>query len=110
MPIDMDRAKNMLRKASLKSLADVGHFILDESNTIAPLEDGTLINSGQVAVDEEKLTVTISYDTPYALRQHEDLELHHENGRRAKFLTSAVDDNRRRIKEYLEKDIQGAFT
>ena len=37
--------------------------------------------------------MTISYDTVYAVRQHEDLSLRHDDGRQAKYLETAMADN-----------------
>lgn len=107
MSVDIAKARAIFKANSVKTLREVGEFILKESNQIAPFEDGELINSGRVVVDEENLSVQISYNTPYALVQHEDLELHHTNGRRARFLTSAAKDNQRRIREYLESGVKG---
>jgi len=36
----------------------------------------------------------VSYNTPYAVYQHEDLTLHHEKGRKAKYLEDVINDPR----------------
>ena len=59
---------------------------LTESRQEAPIEEGTLERSGAATVDRRKLTGAVSYDTPYAVRQHEELEYRHDTGRKAKYL------------------------
>lgn len=58
-----------------------------------PVDEGTLRNSGRVEGPDGKGAVTAAFGgaaAPYALRQHEDLTLHHELGE-ARFLTRAVE-------------------
>jgi len=51
-----------------------------------PIEEATLERSGVATVDEGELTAAVSYDTPYAVRQHEELTYRHDAGRTAKYL------------------------
>lgn len=89
MRITMDRRSLVglaVRKAAAQGLTDGAEHLLEESNRIAPIEEGTLIRSGVASVDEQQLRAAVSYDTPYAVRQHEDTRLRHDEGRRAKWL------------------------
>lgn len=72
------------------ALQDVGEYILEESNRVVPHEVGDLQDSGRVSVDDK--VVAISYDTPYAVVQHEDMTFKHDAGRKAKFLEDAISD------------------
>lgn len=81
--------------------------ILDASNAIAPIDEGTLIRSGHVVIDD--LRVTIVYDAPYAIRQHEKLNYKHANGRKAKFLASAMQDNIDRVMASLTDELDNAL-
>ncbi|MEV2249405.1 hypothetical protein AB0I94_02410 [Streptomyces sp. NPDC050147] len=65
---------------------------LKVSNERVPLEEGTLERSGRVDVDG--LNGAISYDTVYAVRQHEELTWKHLPGRQAKYLESAMNSER----------------
>lgn len=58
--------------------------LLTEANKSVPHDEGTLERSGQASVDGTRGAV--SYDTPYAARQHEDMALHHDGKGRAKWL------------------------
>lgn len=74
------------KAAARRGLALGAEHILAESRKLVPHEEGTLERSGVAAVDEAKLLAVVSYDTPYAVRQHEDLGARHDDGRSAKFL------------------------
>lgn len=98
--------KKDVEKGGVEGLQEAAEFLLDESNKTAPIADGTLINSGAVTVDD--LEAVISYDTPYAVRQHEDTTQRHSNGRQAKFLENAYKENITAIQEFLAEAIKGA--
>lgn len=80
----------LIRAAMKRGLLTAGEHILNVSNSRVPIEDGDLERSGAVTeADMGDLTVAISYDTPYAVVQHEDMTLHHDAGRSAKYLAIA---------------------
>lgn len=79
-----------LREAAMDAIADLAEFGLEESNRIVPIEEGTLARSGTVSVDRASGVAQVSYDTPYAIVQHEDTQLRHDQGRQAKFLEDAM--------------------
>lgn len=58
--------------------------LLSEANKQVPHDEGTLERSGRASNDGKRGAV--SYDTPYAVRQHEDLSLHHDGKGQAKWL------------------------
>lgn len=66
--------------------------LLAESKKIVPLEEGTLERSGRVDVDG--LNGSVSYDTVYAVRQHEELTWKHLPGRSAKYLEKPMNSER----------------
>lgn len=66
-----------------------GEHVLGESNAHTPIEEGPLERSGKVTQDPDQFKVAVSYNTPYAVRQHEDLTYAHDPGRTAKFLENA---------------------
>ena len=67
-------------------------LLLDESNRKVPLETGTLIRSGTAAAQGNEAAV--GYNTPYAVRQHEELGYAHPGQGEAKFLETAMHNNR----------------
>ena len=73
------------------ALLEGAQLVLTDSDARVPFRDGYLQNSGRVSVDAANHRAAISYDMPYAVRQHEDQTLRHRNGREAKYLERAID-------------------
>lgn len=71
---------------AVKGLHKAVNHLLDASTAVAPIEESTLINSAVPSVDEAALRGAVSYDTVYAIRQHEELTWRHDPGRQAKYL------------------------
>jgi hypothetical protein len=85
-------------KAHLEAAADeaatlMGEHILQVANGHVPIEEGTLERSGRVS-DPTDGAVTVFYDTPYAVVQHEDMTFRHDAGRNAKWLENALNSER----------------
>lgn len=80
--------------AGFKGLMRAGEYLLSESDARVPFEEGTLSQSGATSTDAGAKQVAVSYDTPYAARQHEDLSLKHTDGRQAKFLENPLKSER----------------
>lgn len=78
------------KDARNEGLMVAGLHVLAVSNAKAPIETGELIRSGQVSQDEGTGLTAISYDTDYAVVQHEDMSMNHDDGREAKFLESSL--------------------
>lgn len=65
---------------------------LGVAQQLAPLREGTLSRTGTVTT--EGLNGAISFDTPYAVRQHEELSWRHLPGRQAKYLETPMNTER----------------
>lgn len=65
---------------------------LGVATTLVPLDEGPLQRSGKVQV--EGLNGTISFSTPYAVVQHENLSFRHAPGRTAKYLEGPMNTER----------------
>lgn len=78
--------------------------LLDESNRKAPIETGALIRSGVAKADGNKAAV--GYNTPYAVRQHEELGYQHDSGREAKYLENALINNKAAIFDAVADEIR----
>jgi hypothetical protein len=76
------------RRVASSGLARALEHGLSVSNQHVPLDEGTLERSGKVIVSG--LNGAITYDTPYARRQHEELTWRHLPGRTAKYLENAM--------------------
>lgn len=78
-------------QAAESGLYLAAEHVLNVSNRVVPHETGDLERSG-IAQSESGHAV-VSYDTPYAVVQHERMDYTHSAGRHAKYLESAVDSN-----------------
>lgn len=92
MALNFADALEAMVAGALDGVTLAGENILQVSNTLVPLEEGTLERSGKVTTDSDETSATaaISYNTPYAVIQHEDLTFHHAQGRQAKYLEQAA--------------------
>ena len=77
------------RKAAARvALQFVGEDLLGRAQREAPVDEGTLRGSGSVEVTErgDRLSVEVSFSTPYAARQHEEVTWQHPKGGKSKYL------------------------
>lgn len=89
-----DEIRALLEDAEVTGLTLAGEHLLQVSRTEVPIEEGTLERSGEVSVDETRPAVAVSYNTPYAAAQHENLNLRHQGGRKAKYLEDPMNAER----------------
>lgn len=97
-----------MHEAAADALQDIVEDDLHDAQQAAPIEEGTLIRSGFTEVDRKQLVGQVAFDTPYAVRQHEDPTLHHDSGRKDHYLEDVVEANRKRHLEYLQSKVAGA--
>ena len=128
-------AVNIATEAALKALRTGAEAILTESIDETPVETGTLRRSGTVTVgalpDWEQVyeaaesgtemkdaftdkigkekAVYISFSTPYARRQHEELGYNHPLGGKAKYLETPFNANKKKVIKYAERKVKEAL-
>jgi len=95
-----------LRDGAATGLLIAMEYLLSEANVGVPLDEGILERSGVAQVDRSTLHGIVSYDTPYAVRQHEDLTARHAPGRHAKWLELALQRNRANLPRIVQKQIR----
>lgn len=78
--------KKAIRKGTVRGLTKWAELVLQEARSLVPLYEATLERSGVASVDPAELEAAVSFDTPYAVVQHEDFSLAHAPGRQAKYL------------------------
>lgn len=79
-----------VEKAAQDAMRKAGRKVLKRSKELAPKDDGDLIRSGRVKVDD--MSVSVQYTAPHAALQHERLDWEHADGGGAKFLELASDE------------------
>lgn len=82
-----------------------GYHVLGVANQQVPHETGDLMRSGGVSTDND--SAAIFYDTPYAVVQHEDMGLRHDEGRNAKYLENAVRSEEQVVMTMLQAGLKG---
>lgn len=82
--IDLSSVVGAIKAGAEKGIRNAVEHWLTEANKHVPHDEGTLERSGTASVDGTRGAV--SYDTPYAVRQHEDMTLHHDGKGKAKWL------------------------
>lgn len=88
-----DLVKAMLNANAPEALNHAAELLRGDSVPLAPLDRGPLRGSAQVTpATEASFTAYVSYDTPYAARQHEELDWHHDEGQ-AKYLEQPLVEN-----------------
>lgn len=88
-----------LRGVMSGAVADAAEHLLEQANRAIPIDTGAMQRSGQVTATG--LEAVVSYDTPYAARQHEDTRLRHKSGRKAKWLEDTVNGEQANVVKFL---------
>ncbi|MFF0894738.1 hypothetical protein [Streptomyces sp. NPDC003278] len=104
-----DAALAAVRAAAVRGVRLGAEHLLEASRRRVPIEEGTLERSGVVSVDEGSLTAAVSYDSPYAVRQHEELGYRHDAGRSAKYLERPMHEENGAITEIIAAQVRRAL-
>jgi hypothetical protein len=128
-------AVKIAEDAALKELRTGAEAILTEAIDETPIETGTLRRSGTVTVgalpdgaqvyeaaesgsdmkdafpgpEGKEKAVYISFNTPYARRQHEELGYQHPRGGKAKYLEDPFNRNKNKVLKYAAKQVKKAL-
>jgi hypothetical protein len=128
-------AVKIAEEAGLKALRTGAEAILTEAIDETPIETGTLRRSGTVTVgalpdgaqvyeaaesgsdmkdafpgaEGKEKAVYISFNTPYARRQHEEVGYYHPLGGYAKYLEVPFARNKKKVLKYADKQIRKAL-
>lgn len=105
--VNADDVPAQARAGAQRGLDLALELILATARARAPHEEGTLERSGATARSD--LAGTVSFETPYAVRQHEDMTLRHDDGRQAKFLESAMHDEADTAARLVQQQIRAAL-
>ncbi|MYR46597.1 hypothetical protein [Streptomyces sp. SID5910] len=97
------------RAGALRGVRLGAEHLLQVSRARVPIEEGTLERSATVTVDEADITAAVSYDTPYAVRQHEDMTLRHDAGRSAQYLRGPLHEENGTITELIAAQVRRAL-
>lgn len=99
------RVKDIVSGAAERGLFLTAEHVLGEANKKVPHEEGTLENSGTVSVDPRELRAAVSYNTPYAVKQHE-VDMRHNDGRTHKWLENAMNAEKDTARDIIVKALR----
>lgn len=102
--------QGVLRKIQAEAASavkDAAEHVLEQANRSIPIDTGAMQRSGQVSMNG--LTAVVSYDTPYAVRQHEDTRMRHAKGRKAKWLEDTVRSESETVLGFIADRLRKAF-
>lgn len=102
-------AARQMREGAARGLYLAAEHVLAESQAVVPLDESPLMQSGTASVDPPSLTAVVSYDTPYAVRQHEELTWRHAPGRTAKYLENPLNAARNVVASIIAAEVRRAM-
>ncbi|MFD3902970.1 hypothetical protein HXS80_20495 [Streptomyces sp. CB04723] len=97
------------RASAARGLRLGAEHVLQVSRGRAPIEEGTLERSGTATVDEDELRAAVAYDTPYAVRQHEEMDYRHDAGRTPKYLELPMAEEAGTVGEIIAAEMRRAL-
>ncbi len=92
-----------VERAATRGLQQAADIIHQEAVLRAPKETGVLRNTSYTQAEGNEAIV--AFDTPYAVRQHEELGYHHQDGE-AKYLENACIDRKDVVAETIAESIK----
>lgn len=96
---NLDKEARKIEKLTMAGLMEAGLRVQAVAQQRTPVDTGNLKNSAYTRKQGE-LGVTVGFSAAYAIFVHEDVEARHTTGQ-AKFLESALRDNREAIRQIL---------
>lgn len=102
-------ATRQMREGAARGLLLGAEHVLQLSNEVVPLDESELQRSGTASVDSPSLTAMVSYDTPYAVAQHERMDYRHAPGRSAKYLEHSLNAAREDVAAIIAAQVRRAM-
>jgi hypothetical protein len=111
MPGELDAVRLRMVAAATAATKRVGEDLLGRAQREAPLEEGTLRASGHVEIEHtpHEVTAVVSFNTPYAARQHEETSWMHPRAGKAKYLEDPLKEMAGRYRAVLEAAVRKAL-
>lgn len=107
--LDLGKVARGVHDGAEKGMHLAVEHLLSEGNKHVPHDEGTLERSGRTGVADtgKAITGSVSYDTPYAVRQHEDMSLNHDGKGEAKWLENTMATEADTVRTILATSIRG---
>lgn len=106
MNLSAEQIVRLVREGAAEGLTLAAERVRAVAVPRTPLEYGDLRSSLTVVpAEESELTSAVVSDLPYAVKQHEDLTLRHDDGQ-AKYLESAALDSSREVEQIVATSVR----
>lgn len=106
--LNIERMTRNIAEAVKEGLEDVTLDLERRAKEQAPIDLGDLRGSGasEVITTTNGVNGIVSFNTPYALIQHEDLTFFHPQGGKAKYLTDPLNQQAINYKKHIQNKIR----
>lgn len=109
MHVNPDALEAKARAAIVRGLKQAAEHVLTSTEPKVPWQTGDLERSGSTAVDQSALEGVISFDQPYAIAQHEQLDWEHPLKGEPKFLETTLYEEAAVVRDMLAKAVRRAL-
>ena len=102
-----DKVSEKIKGEARKAVHTAGEALLTEANKTVPHDEGTLERSG--FVDSSRfgdIVTVIAYDTPSAVKVHEDTTLNFRGNGRSKWLENTAKSMSNKIENWIAKEMK----
>lgn len=97
------------RRGLVKGLHQATEHVLTMTGPKVPWRSGDLEQSGSPSIDEAELVGVVSYDEPYAARQHEEVGYDHPIKGESKFLEKTLYEEAEVVKAKIAAELRKAL-
>lgn len=98
-----------INEAAAKGVQEAAEHVLGEAQVRAPHEEGIMEGTGVASSDPKTLRGAVSFNTPYAVRQHEDMTLRHIKKGEAKYLENALNAEADQVRTIIADAVKKAL-
>ncbi|RTE47893.1 hypothetical protein [Actinobaculum sp. 352] len=103
------RAQAAARTATIRGLSLAAEHLKAEAVNQTPIRDGILRGSAATTALDAGMTQVVSFNTPYAVRQHEETGYRHPKGGNAKYLENPLRDEHDTLMRLIAAEEQKAL-
>ncbi|NPV30482.1 MAG: HK97 gp10 family phage protein [Firmicutes bacterium] len=106
------KAKALARQAAIFALCACAADLQGKSAMQAPIDTGDLKANCLVSPlrqEGSQVSLTVGYDLPYAIVQHEHVEFRHPKGGKAKYLEDPFKENAKKYVKYIRDTVKQAL-
>lgn len=108
MTLELNDPSEKIAAALTTGLKMAADLLLEQSNKLVPVDDGTLRDSGASYVQGR--SAVVGYSAIHAVKQHENLRYVHANGGQAKFLETALVSNSNAMQDKIADALRNALS